>query len=106
MTAAIVCPRCRAEGLSTDCADQITDQKEQDDITVRDSNDSDQDRYDLDVTYRFTVNVAEVLAIGPHDAAQRFREQLLDNEDVLADALLAGLNGEEYDIQVRPVFAE
>lgn len=90
MAATILCPKCRALGLTTDCADRLTMHP-------------DDEEYELEVTMRFAVPVTSSLDLDPVEMATRMREKWINDEGLLKDVLDDAVD-EDYDLTVRPVF--
>lgn len=88
------CPRCRSLGLSTDCAEEL--------IHGQPGMNHDGD-YELEVTMTFPVPVTSTLPLDPVEMATHMREVWLSEDTVLADLLIEAA-GDDFDLQVRPVF--
>lgn len=82
-----LCPRCRAEGLSHDCAQP-------------------QQNFELHATLTFPV---PLYAYGMHsgnDLARELNEQFMDDPKKLRQCLQDVMEQGEYDITVQPVFVD
>lgn len=88
------CPKCRALGLDTDCADRL--------IHGQDSM-SQSDGFELEVTLTFTVPVTSSLPLDPHQMATHMRETWINEESQLQEVLLESVFG-DYDLEVKPTF--
>jgi hemerythrin superfamily protein len=91
----VLCPKCRALGLHTDCTEQLKDAGTRMKPTEA--------PYELEVTLRFSVAVTSTLTYDPTEMAMHMRDRWADDEKELEGVVTEGLWG-EYDLQVRPAF--
>ncbi len=87
----ILCPKCRALGLTTDCTDQLS---------VDDMADDD---YVLEVTFTFEVPVTSTLVKDPHEMAVHMQESWMNDDAQMREVLNEAVET-EYDLAVKPVF--
>lgn len=95
----ILCPRCRALGLETDCSEQLGH-------AHKDTAMNETDSYELEVTLTFPVPVTSTLPLDPHEMATHVRERWINEDLELAQVVARAIDEESFDLQVRPAFID
>lgn len=91
-----VCPKCRAEGLDTDCADRLT---------PKGRRLSDEQPYYYEVTFTFPVTPPPTDDIAdPIEHANRQRERWLEDPATLINLLVDAAIDEDFQFRVTPIF--
>ncbi len=90
----ILCPKCRAEGRTTDCINEIGRHVR---LTTEDR------IADMDILVRFAVPVPLDPDEDPQELAGRLLEAWLEDPQLLLAALTERMQDEDYSLTVRPV---
>lgn len=89
-----VCPKCRAQGLSTDCADRLLPKRQG---TM-------DEQYELEVTFTFPTLGPIGAGTEANTTATDLRERWLEDPNLLVGALCDAVFDEDFSLRITPVF--